>query len=34
MAGLIDVRGWKRRDHYLLFRKYERPFFSATVGST
>jgi chloramphenicol O-acetyltransferase type A len=31
MAGLIDVRGWKRRDHYLLFRKYERPFFSATV---
>ena len=31
MAGLIDLRGWKRRDHYLLFRKYERPFFSVTV---
>jgi chloramphenicol O-acetyltransferase type A len=31
MAGPIDVRGWKRRDHYLLFRKYERPFFSVTV---
>ena len=31
MAGLIDLRRWKRRDHYLLFRKYERPFFSVTV---
>ena len=31
MSGLIDVRSWKRRDHYLLFRKYERPFFSVTV---
>jgi chloramphenicol O-acetyltransferase type A len=31
MAGPIDVRRWKRRDHYLLFRKYERPFFSVTV---
>ena len=31
MSGLIDLRNWKRRDHYLWFRKYERPFFSATV---
>lgn len=31
MAGLIDLHKWKRRDHYLLFRKYERPFFSVTV---
>jgi chloramphenicol O-acetyltransferase type A len=31
MAGLIDLRTWKRRDHYLWFRKYERPFFSVTA---
>ena len=31
MSGLIDLRTWKRRDHYLWFRKYERPFFSVTV---
>lgn len=31
MSGLIDLRAWKRRDHYLWFRKYERPFFSVTV---
>lgn len=31
MAGLIDLRTWKRRDHYRWFRKYEQPFFSVTV---
>lgn len=31
MSGLIDLRTWKRRDHYLWFRRYERPFFSVTV---
>lgn len=31
MAGLIDLRAWKRRDHYLWFRKYAQPFFSVTV---
>lgn len=31
MGGPIDVRKWKRRDHYLWFRKYQQPFFSVTV---
>ena len=31
MSGWIDLKTWKRRDHYLLFRKYERPYFSVTV---
>ena len=31
MGGPIDMRTWKRRDHYLWFRKYEQPFFSVTV---
>jgi chloramphenicol O-acetyltransferase type A len=31
MAGLIDLRKWQRRDHYLWFRKYDRPFFGVTV---
>jgi chloramphenicol O-acetyltransferase type A len=31
MGGPIDLSTWKRRDHYLWFRKYERPFFSLTV---
>ena len=31
MSGPIDVRHWKRREHYLWFRKYDRPFFSVTV---
>jgi chloramphenicol O-acetyltransferase type A len=31
MGGLIDLRTWKRRDHYLWFRNYARPFFSVTV---
>jgi chloramphenicol O-acetyltransferase type A len=29
---MIDVRRWKRREHYLWFRKYEQPFFSVTVN--
>jgi chloramphenicol O-acetyltransferase type A len=31
MGGPIDLRAWKRRDHYLWFRTYEQPFFSVTV---
>lgn len=31
MSGLIDLRTWKRRDHYLWFRRYDRPFYSVTV---
>jgi chloramphenicol O-acetyltransferase type A len=31
MGGLIDLRTWKRRDHYLWFRNYDQPFFSVTV---
>lgn len=31
MSGLIDLKTWKRRDHYLWFRQYARPFFSVTV---
>lgn len=31
MAGLIDLRTWRRRDHYFWFRKYDQPFFGATV---
>ena len=31
MSGPIDLDAWKRREHYLWFRKYERPFFSVTV---
>lgn len=31
MSGPIDLRAWKRRDHYRWFRKYEHPFFSVTV---
>ncbi len=31
MGGPIDLSTWKRRDHYLWFRKYEQPFFSVTV---
>lgn len=31
MPGLIDLDTWKRRDHCLLFRTYEWPFFSVTV---
>lgn len=31
MSGLIDLTKWKRRDHYLWFRKYAQPFFSVTV---
>ncbi len=31
MSGLIDLRTWKRREHYLWFRRYAQPFFSVTV---
>ncbi len=31
MSGLIDLKTWKRRDHYQLFRRYKQPFFSVTV---
>lgn len=31
MSGLIDLKTWKRRDHYVWFRKYAQPFFSVTV---
>ena len=27
----IDLKRWNRREHFLLFRKYDKPFFSATV---
>jgi chloramphenicol O-acetyltransferase type A len=31
VSGWIDLKTWKRREHYRLFRKYERPCFSVTV---
>jgi chloramphenicol O-acetyltransferase type A len=31
MGAFIDLKKWKRRDHYLWFRKYAQPFFSVTV---
>ena len=31
MGGFVDLDTWKRRDHYLWFRTYEKPFFSVTV---
>jgi chloramphenicol O-acetyltransferase type A len=31
LSGLIDLKTWKRRDHYLWFRNYAQPFFSVTV---
>jgi chloramphenicol O-acetyltransferase type A len=31
VSGPIDLGAWKRRDHYLWFRRYEQPFFSVTV---
>ena len=30
-SGFVDLDSWNRRDHYLWFRSYERPFFSVTV---
>jgi chloramphenicol O-acetyltransferase type A len=27
----LDLRRWKRREHFLLFRKYQQPFFSVGV---
>ena len=31
MSGPIDLDAWKRRDHFRVFSKYDRPFFSVTV---
>ena len=31
MSGLIDLRNWKRREHYELFRGISHPFFSVCV---
>jgi chloramphenicol O-acetyltransferase type A len=31
VGAFIDLRTWKRRDHYQLFRRYQQPFFSVTV---
>jgi chloramphenicol O-acetyltransferase type A len=31
MSGFIELKKWKRRDHYMWFRKYAQPFFSVTV---
>ena len=27
----VDLKRWKRREHFLLFRKYQQPFFSVAV---
>jgi len=32
MGQSIDLRTWKRRQHYELFRRYAQPFFSVCVG--
>jgi chloramphenicol O-acetyltransferase type A len=31
VSGWIDLKTWKRREHYRLFRKYAHPCFSVTV---
>ena len=31
MGGWIDLKTWRRREHYELFREYQRPFFSVTI---
>ena len=31
MGRSIDLKKWKRREHFELFRRYEQPFFSVTV---
>jgi chloramphenicol O-acetyltransferase type A len=31
MSGPINLKTWKRRDHYRWFRRYAQPFFSVTV---
>lgn len=33
MGHAIDLKTWKRRAHYDLFRKYTQPFFSVTVNA-
>ena len=30
-GGFVDLKTWKRRAHYDLFRKYQQPFFSITA---
>ena len=32
MGRYIDLDGWKRREHFLLFRGFDRPHFSATAA--
>ena len=31
MGNYVDLKTWKRREHYELFGKYEHPFFGVTV---
>ena len=31
MGAWVDLRTWKRRQHYQLFRRYQQPYFSVTV---
>src|SRR5437763_11098425 len=32
MGEAIDLAGWKRREHYELYRRYRQPFFSLCVN--
>lgn len=32
MGRYIDLEGWRRREHFLLFRDYDRPHFSITAA--
>lgn len=32
MGRYIDMDGWRRREHFLLFREYDRPHFSTTAA--
>lgn len=32
MGGYIDLDGWKRREHFHLFRDFDRPYFSTTAA--
>lgn len=32
MGRYIDLNGWRRREHFLLFRDYDRPHFSITAA--
>ncbi|RPI55651.1 MAG: chloramphenicol acetyltransferase [Acidobacteria bacterium] len=33
MGAWVDLKSWKRREHYQLFRRYQQPFFSVTVDA-